>query len=203
MRHYSCFVGLFFICTSRVLANDAISEWAPCAPPAELSPPAPCCQHKCECIYDSLAKKSYYRCGEACNYPDGLEKDEDLQNQLRCMWKDSPGQGESAAWAVELTCGYRLTELKKSYLAASVDIGACHPSSRAVAQVHTHPFRSPTGQTISPRPSAPDRAVAAKCNVPVYVLSDTAIWKVLPDGTLVQVASDGWHARGCLGKPSK
>jgi hypothetical protein len=188
-----CIVWLALVCM-----GDAQAQLFACEASADTEAPPKCCKWKCECDIGPAGNRRQ-ACHTVCNYPEGAENNEDLQNELRCMMNDSPIRGESAAWIKELTCGYHLTEQKVEPLATEVSIGAC--ARPAVAQVHTHPFQSSTGQKISPKPSAGDRAAAAKCNVPVYVLSNDQIWKVLPDGTIVQVASDGWRNKGCMKKP--
>jgi len=101
-----------------------------------------------------------------------------------------------ATWIVRITQPephYKLIDQKDSST-SSVGYSACN--GKAVAQVHTHPVNGGKG---NPKPSGRvsdkegDWVFATKCNVPVYVLSVDAIWKVLPGGNepvFVQVAKN-------------
>jgi len=55
-----------------------------------------------------------------------------------------------------------------------------------IAIVHTHPFG------VAPSPSDVDVAIAVKLAIPDYVLSRSALWVALPDGTSHKVADVQW-----------
>jgi hypothetical protein len=56
-----------------------------------------------------------------------------------------------------------------------------------IAAVHTHP------PTVDPKPSKGDALVAARLNIPIYTISRKGIWKVLPDGRIIQEAKRQWQ----------
>jgi hypothetical protein len=56
-----------------------------------------------------------------------------------------------------------------------------------IAQVHTHPLNT------DPRPSYKDLVFSHNVNKPLYTISREAIWKVIPNGTISEVAKTNWH----------
>ena len=56
-----------------------------------------------------------------------------------------------------------------------------------VAAVHTHP------PSVDPKPSKGDALVAARLNIPIYTISRKGIWKISPDGTIIQEAKRHWQ----------
>jgi len=63
------------------------------------------------------------------------------------------------------------------------------------AIVHTHPFG------IAPHPSDVDVAIAVKLGTPDYVLSRSALWVAMPDGTSHKVADVQWKRGRLVLKP--
>lgn len=58
-----------------------------------------------------------------------------------------------------------------------------------IALAHTHP------ENVDPKPSPNDSSVAKKLGIPIYTISKSGIWKVTPDGTIIQEADRHWQDR--------
>jgi hypothetical protein len=118
------------------------------------------------------------------------------------LWDES-GHGwfatERAAWLVQSGTGYEL----QLWPYSAKERQASWPDYKnipvgTIAQVHTHP--SGTDPRPSTRnPGANDRLAAIKINendrkLPIYTVSNSAIWKITPppELALVQVGFAGW-----------
>lgn len=56
-----------------------------------------------------------------------------------------------------------------------------------IAQVHTHPLNT------DPRPSYKDVVFSRNVKTTLYTVSRKGIWKVIPNGTIIEVAGSNWH----------
>ncbi len=122
-----------------------------------------------------------------------------LQKQLRCMQQGAPEvTKEIGAWLrMGDLCAPTLTDETKGDENQPKVTMHCSPDDLTLlANIHTHPYQSinPNSrrvERISPQPSRPDGrskesdvVAAAKCGVPVYVLTEHAIWRVTPVGRI-------------------
>jgi hypothetical protein len=55
------------------------------------------------------------------------------------------------------------------------------------AQAHTHPLKT------DPRPSHNDVVLARNLKTTLYTISRNGIWKVIPNGTITEVAGSNWQ----------
>ena len=88
--------------------------------------------------------------------------------EVTCIaWPSSDGKGE-ARWSGPLPAG-------------------------VLAQVHSHPVRSGTGQTWTRRPSSADCEVARRLGIPVLAVTPGSVYECRPaDGAIVPLLRAGW-----------
>jgi len=75
------------------------------------------------------------------------------------------------------------------------DIVHVHKGDTAI--IHTHPYG------CSPQPSPGDAQTARAAGIPNYVLSQFALWVVMPDGTIHKVADVAFKHGGIVLKEAK
>src|SRR5262245_51794781 len=107
------------------------------------------------------------------------------------VWKYSmsgmhPGRLESAAWVVKT--GQHDIQLKPwgRFPHANMQQWAGEIPADAIAIIHTHCRKA------NPRPSKVDVESSMKFEIPIYVVNDRGIWKIKPDGPVLQEEGPGW-----------
>jgi hypothetical protein len=122
-----------------------------------------------------------------------------MQDDLICenltffygLWKEAgfgkdPNKTERAAWIVRNAAGnFKYIRWNKS-LEPNKELWKGAVPENIIAQIHTHPAID------DPKPSRSDRALARKINIPLYTISGSGIWKVMPDGTVTKIAGVDW-----------
>ncbi|HSE41848.1 MAG TPA: hypothetical protein VLH08_13880 [Acidobacteriota bacterium] len=119
-------------------------------------------------------------------------KDCKMMVQFYELWKDSlfgrePDRIERAAWIqYDSQAGFEFVNWALTTEKQSITWDNTIPEN-VIAAVHTHP------PTVDPKPSKGDALVAARLKIPIYTISRKGIWKVLPDGQVIQEAKRHWQ----------
>jgi hypothetical protein len=119
-------------------------------------------------------------------------KDCKMLTRFYNIWKESlfgrePDRIERAAW-IKLNGGgeYEFLKWEKTTEKQTISWQGSLPE-KVVAAVHTHP------STVDPKPSQGDALVAARLNIPIYTISRKGIWKVTPQGEVIQEGDRLWY----------
>lgn len=139
----------------------------------------------CRVVADPLCEpafpETYSMCCQSSKLADRkycpLWKSKEFTRQMRCIFRDGGINREGSGWIVRTSDEpYKVVGFLQGPPIASqggyVNIKGCN--SAAVAHVHSHP------RPLSAKPTKEDIASAIKCDTPFYVVSDSAIWRVLP-----------------------
>jgi hypothetical protein len=122
--------------------------------------------------------------------PDALVDDPAVRRELAAMWNDAPHDREVGAWLIRVTSPQPGWKLVKWARGKELEASTPSPAPQAAqAIVHTHPpFFTAKYPVEGPKPSHTggntgkgDWGAALQKRLPNYVLSATAIWRVLPD----------------------
>jgi hypothetical protein len=110
--------------------------------------------------------------------------------EFYALWKHSfsgmhPDQIESAAWMIKTEQG---TSFKKwgRLFEPNIQRWSGRIPTNAIALAHTH------SRKVRPTPSKVDCAASRDLRIPIYVVSHVGIWRVMPDGTIVQDEGPKW-----------
>jgi len=110
------------------------------------------------------------------------------------LWKDSmfgqdPKEAEEAMWIVCNAQGeYNFVKWQRSGESRGATWKGAVPLG-AVAQIHTHP------EKVDPKPSVQDRFISHSLNLPVFTVSRSGIWEVLPNGETNRFVGMGWYLK--------
>jgi hypothetical protein len=114
-------------------------------------------------------------------------------NQFYKLWSDSwfgkdPAR-EIAAWVIKNTDGNLMWIRWPSNRKWKKETWKGTIPANLIAQVHTHPLNT------DPRPSYKDVVFSRNVKTTLYTISRKGIWKVIPNGTITEVAQADWHIK--------
>jgi hypothetical protein len=134
---------------------------------------------------------------------DALVDDDAVRRLFAALWDGSPNDREVGAWLVWVTAPPGWTLIKWP-LGKDLEVSASGCMASAKAMVHTHPvvftnkypLQGPLPSVKGGNTGRGDWGAALRCQKPNYVLSVSAIWKVLPNPQkpeMEQVAGPNWQ----------
>jgi hypothetical protein len=117
----------------------------------------------------------------------------ELLNQFYKLWSDSwfgkDPTREKAAWIIQNPKGNLQWIRWPSSRKWKRESWQGTLPGNITAQVHTHPLNT------DPRPSHNDVVLSRNLKTTLYTISRNAIWKVIPNGTITEVARSDWYTK--------